>query len=688
MFDVSVAYDEPSDEQDRRDLAEQPIRIDTDMLAGLVAGEEEYGKALSGLLFGHPMVRTIYDRAVGSVSARGIPLHLRLLLDPRAPMRYHSVRWESVRDPATGNPVTTQPNLFFSRYLSNLDWRPFRPTRWDRLKALVVVADPSDLGSKRRVGRPDVPLHPIDRPAELDRARRALADRMDVVELAAPGEATLKKIMAALDEGIDVLYLVCHGGLVDGHQPRLYLEDEAGLTDVVDAGLLANRLSELDHPPTIAVLCSCQSAGAGDEEMASDAGALSAAGPRLSGAGVAAVVAMQGDISMATAEVFFPAFFEELVRRRGVVDQAMAAARGAIRHRERDWWMPVLFTRLRRGRAWYQPEFGDDNDLTFRAVTTQILMKSCTPIIGSGVAGEGILPSREELAAAWAERWLMPIAGQNRVDLAKVAQYLSVYLAAGQPRTELRHHLRTALTEKYGEAALPSLQEATTLGPMIRAAGEQHRRQAQDSDPYVALAALRLPIYITTSWNELLEDAIRAAGREPDSQYFDWHEKRQRRVRRQSDAEPDPDREPDPEHPLVYHLFGSIDDESSLVIGEDDYFSWMKSWIKRVDKDPSIPDSVANALTDSTLLFLGYRLDDWEFRVLFQGIKSFEGLRLREKVHVGVQVSPETNVIEPESAQDYLKRYFDEDKVHVYWGTCQAFLTDLSRRMQIRRRDG
>lgn len=674
-FDVSVAYDDPLDSMDRRDFVEEPICIDTNLLSGLVAEEEEYGKALSGLLFGNPKLRSFFDRAWGTTNASSspIPLHLRLLIDPRAPQRYHSVRWESMRDPNTAVRIATQPSLYFSRYLSTIDWRPVRPPPWHRLKALLVVANPSDLANKTRVGRPTVPLHPINVKSELERAQWALKG-MDVIELAAPKEATLKKVMAALNEGIDALYLVCHGGLVEGQQPRLYLENDDGLTDVVDAGLLADRISELDHPPTIAVLCSCQSAGPGDEAMTSDAGALSAAGPRLSGAGVAAVVAMQGDISMRTAEVFLPAFFEEL-GKRGVVDRAMAFARRAVRDRERDWWMPVLFTRLRHGRAWYQPEFGEANDQTFRAVIDNIQELICTPVIGSGVAGEGILPSRESLADSWAERWLMPIAGQNRADLAKVAQYLSVRTAPDQPRTEVRRQMRTALLKQYGERLPADVRLIKDLGALIRAVGKQRRQQMPDEDPFIALAAMRLPIYITTSWTSLLEDAITEAGGEPDVQYFDWQEKRH------DEKAID---EPDPDHPLVYHLFGSIDEPSSLVVTEDDYFAWLTEWIKRVDNDDSIPDSVRIALTRRSLLFLGYRLDDWEFRVLFQSIKSFEGVRLSKAVHVGVQVSPENNVIEPEAAQDYLQKYFNEDRVNVYFGTCQAFLADLSQRMRMR----
>ena len=54
---------------------------------------------------------------------------------------------------------------------------------------------------------------------------------------------------------------------------------------------------------------------------------------------------------------------------------------------------------------------------------------------------------------------------------------------------------------------------------------------------------------------------------------------------------------------------------------------------------------------------LGYELDDWDFRVLFQGIKSFGGnVLMRKRPHVGVQLSPEMQSIEPESAQEYSSR--------------------------------
>ena len=674
-FDVGLAYDDPSDPQDRRDYVDEPLTIDTTLLAGLVAEHEEYGKAVGAVLLNMPKVRSFYHKALATAADREIPLHLRLLIDPRAPLRYHAIRWEAMRDPDEGFRIATRHNLLLSRYLSTPDWRPVRSPPWHRLKALVAIANPSNLSEKTRVGMPEVPLESVDVKGEADRARTALAD-MDVLELAQPGNATIKRIIAALREGVDVFYLVCHGGMA-GDEPRLYLEDEQGRAEVVDGRILAHAIAELDRPPTVAVLCSCQSAGKGDDAMTSDAGALSSIGPRLAGAGVAAVVAMQGNITMRTASIFLPAFFAEL-RKHGVVDRAMAVARSGVSDRERDWWMPVLFTRLKLGRAWYRPEFGESGDDSFRSLINSVLAGGglCTPVIGSGVASESILPSREELAANWTDQWLMPIAPQNRSDLAKVAQYLSVRTAPRQAQTEVGLYLGSELRRKFAAELPKALRQSEDVDQLIRIVGEQHRLRAAEKDPYTILASLRLPIYVTTSWTSLLEDAIRAAGRQPIVQHFNWH-------RRRHDEEDV--LEPTREHPLVYHLFGRLDDVASLVVTEDHYFAWLTEWIKRVDKDESIPRCVATALTDRSLLFLGYRLDDWEFRVLFQSINSFAGsVLLKENLHVGVQVSPENTAIEPEAAQDYLARYFGKHSVSIYWGTCQAFLMDLASRMRVR----
>jgi hypothetical protein len=666
QFDVSLAYDDPSSPADRRDLVRDPVVIDTDALALLTDDNDAYGAELSRMLFAPDEVRTFYAQARAVADARGIPMHLRLLVSPRAPRRFQTLRWESLRDPVDGQPIATRRNVLLSRYLSSGDWSNVAPPPRHDLRALVVIANPSDLANFRPAGRA---LPPVDVEDEQHRARTALAG-MQAVVLAAGGSATLAAITDALEQDVDVLYLVCHGALV-GDEPRLFLEQPDGTTDPVDGAKLAKQVAGLSHRPTLAVLCSCQSAGNGEQAWTTDEGALSALGPRLAAAGVAAVIGMQGNVTMRTAGRFLSDFFSELAVD-GVVDRAVAVARAAIRE-EPDWWVPVLFSRLRSGRTYYQPAFAEGGDWTFAALVSQIGDRACTPVLGSTIA-EALLPSRETIARHWADRWQMPIARHARGDLAKVAQYLRVRTSPETPRTELRRFVLTEFRERLSGQVPEELFRPERLPELVHEITRQSQ-QGSGPNPYQILAGLDLPVYVTTAWTGLLEYALVEAGKQPIVRSFPWQADR--------DVEGplvfDPN---DRDRPLVYHLFGRIEDLESVVLTEDDYFAWMTAWISRGDL---IPNAIRAALTSRSLLFLGYGLYDWEFRVLFHGIKSFPGsFRLRNFLHVGVQLRPEDNQdIDPEAAQDYLESYFTEDRMHIYWGQSQRFLEEVQRRMKV-----
>ena len=113
------------------------------------------------------------------------------------------------------------------------------------------------------------------------------------------------------------------------------------------------------------------------------------------------------------------------------------------------------------------------------------------------------------------------------------------------------------------------------------------------------------------------------------------------------------------------------------MLSEDDYFVWLQSWMKQVDKGVGIPDYVKPPLMDHSLVFLGYGFDDWEFRMIFQAIKSFEGAYRPFSRHVGVQFQPGNLRVEPEAAQEYLEDYLGADHLDVYWGSCREFLEEL-----------
>jgi hypothetical protein len=647
-----------------------PIKLDFPTLQRLVADPTAYGQALFSMLFRQDDVGPFYRNAVARSQENDLTLHLRLHIS--GPARYNAVRWETLRDPHTELPLATDARIVMSRYLSSLDWRAVPAREKRELRALIVVAGPTNLVTHRPNGRV---LSDVDVDREESLARSALAEVAYVGSLVG-AEASLERLLDEVEDGIDVLYLVCHGAVVDDI-PILYLENPDRTAQRVDGRRLSQSLVMLEHRPSIVMLSSCQSAGRGDEIWTGDDGELSALGPELAAAGVASVIAMQGDVSVASAQAFSQTFFSEN-ERHGVVDRAMAAARRTIESRP-DWWTPVLYSRLRSGRPYYNPEFTERADVTWENLRSQLATRNVLPVLGPGLA-DSILGSRQDIARRWVERWQMPLMPHTRTDLAQVAQYLRVQNDIGMVRAQLLEHLEKEVQRRVSRAAegdpfydLPD--NLASADDVIREVGKR-QRQLDDRNIYSSLAQLDVNIYVTTAWTDLLQDALREAGREPTTRAFAWNELN------------DPDalagyETPTVDKPLVYHLFGRLDNNErrTIVLTEDDYFGWYSAWLIR--RNHEVPPDVRRALVQRSLLFLGFQLDQWDFRVVFHSIKSFEGSGLmKENRHVGVQLSPDNQLIDPEAAQEYLESYFGTDNVNIFWGKAKDFLAELLSRMR------
>lgn len=132
--------------------------------------------------------------------------------------------------------------------------------------------------------------------------------------------------------------------------------------------------------------------------------------------------------------------------------------------------------------------------------------------------------------------------------------------------------------------------------------------------------------------------------------------------------------------PLIYHAFGALGPSShdGLVLTEDDYFDYL---IKTAE-DNLIPDEVQSGLADNPLLFLGFRLTDWHFRVLFRLMMSLPGRdRLKNYCHVAVQLDPDLQTMaDAERATVYLAYYFGkEPNIDIFWGSSEEFPTAARR---------
>jgi len=635
--------------------------FDTARLNEVLNDVDEYGARLTQALFADPGIQSSFETAYALAAADQLPLRLRLQIDAGAP-ELHELRWETVRD-LHGSSLATSEQILLSRYLRSPDWRSVRLQPESQLRALVMIASPTGLDQYSPEG---AALQPLDVPGELERATQALGE-IAVTSLASHGAARLDALTRELRRGYDVVYLVCHGALVNGH-PRLYLENEIGNVAGVNGSELIQELAQLRQLPSLVVLASCESAGSGAS------GALAAIGPLLARVGVPSVLAMQGKVSVQTAQAFMEQFFVEL-RRDGQLDRAVAVARAEVKARP-DAWMPVLFTRLSSGRLWSTPtEISDSRFRPWDALLNHIEAGQCTPVLGPGLI-EFLLGSPREVANRWADRYRFPMAPQDRQDLPQVAQFLAVELEdPGFPRTELRKYLQEEMRERYGDQ-LPEHLRGAQLDVLVHEVWKQ-RREHDPMEPHHVLASLPLPIYLSTNPVDILATALSAVDKKPRVELCCWNDEIE-----WSSARGREDR-PDEQRPLVYHLFGQMMRPESLVLTEDDYFDYLIGVTKRADL---IPPPVVRAWNENVLLFLGFPVDSWSFRVLFRSIMNQEGrARGRKKPHVAVQIDPaEGGSVDPLRARQYLERYFQGEHVNIYWGSTEEFIRELWMRWQQR----
>lgn len=685
-------------------------RFDLPKLASLEWNEPAYGLELTNSLFGDTAVSEGFDefRTVAFSRSPDDSLRLRLYVAPGAP-ELATLRWETLRDPKDKTRrLLTHQNIFFSRFMSGSDWRPvqLRPKR--SLRALVVIASPSDLGPQPGSEGGWSDLAPLDVEAERLFAETNLREFHPTV--LGRGEATLSKIFNELRSEFDVLYLICHGALDSDGNPWIVLEDDMGKALHVPGHDFAARLGDLKHRPRLVVFASCQSggvghavvtpspAGSGDAAEAltsppgevkatSDGeGALPALGPRLMRVGIPAVLAMQGRVLMSTVAKFMPVFFDEL-RKDGLIDSAMTVARGAVRDQP-DGWAPVLFMRLLSGRIWYVPGFStlEEDEEYWPALLTRIKNQTCTPIIGSGLL-EPLVRSTREIARHWAEAHHFPMFPSDQEDLPQVAQYLSVI----HEDYYLRKTFVTELLERLGhpEAAGAEDDEPSErrLRKALSAAGRK-LREANEDEPHRVLASLRCPLYITTNPDDLLADALRAVEKTPQVELCRWRPGLAwppSVFNGEGEAAEDEEEgyRPTVGRPLVYHLFGHLRLLNSLVLTEDNYFDYLIGVSRRGKEDP-IPSYVSSQLVQTALLFVGFKIDDWDFRVFFRSLRNRQSRLLSERIkHVAVQIDPEADrFLDPARARRYLQKYFVGADIYVYWGSTEDFLTDLRVRWE------
>jgi len=124
-----------------------------------------------------------------------------------------------------------------------------------------------------------------------------------------------------------------------------------------------------------------------------------------------------------------------------------------------------------------------------------------------------------------------------------------------------------------------------------------------------ALAELDFARVITTNYDQLLEAALRSAGKDPRVSVYTPKLEATRDF-------------PNPtvESPVVFKIHGDIDREESIVVTDEDYIKFLLRMSNKEPYDP-VPLKLKADLTEWTTLFVGYSLLDYNLRLLFQALR-------------------------------------------------------------------
>lgn len=194
--------------------------------------------------------------------------------------------------------------------------------------------------------------------------------------------------------------------------------------------------------------------------------------------------------------------------------------------------------------------------------------------------------------------------------------------------------------------------------------------------PYALLADLNLKIYVTTNYDLLIEKALISKGKNPVSEFCRWNDKLSEIPPRSK-----PRYKPDQDNPLVFHLQGDIHTPESMVLTEKDYFDFIIN-LNKEEERKMLPNFIRQEIPWSSLLFLGYKLQDINFRTIFQGALSLLE-RNRSATSVAVQIPPNMDNDKKKVVLNYLNQYTKKIfEVYAYWGNITDFVTDFRQRWE------
>jgi hypothetical protein len=291
------------------------------------------------------------------------------------------------------------------------------------------------------------------------------------------------------------------------------------------------------------------------------------------------------------------------------------------------------------------------DDKSWATLVDSIRAGTCTPFLGAGVASPH-LPIGSDLSSRLAKQYEYPLADPG--NLSRVSQYIAtmwedpVY-AKRQVLKEIEAQQLKYLDDNDGAAP-----------PNFR-----------------MLAKLDCKIFVTTNYDRFLEIGLKAARKDPVTESCRWTSSLWR------DLGPYPRHTASVREPIIFHLHGQASQPQSILVTESDYVEFTVSLALKTDQDDPIWPPVLPSLANN-LLFIGYSLQDWNFRVLMQYLLRLSRVvRSAQPASWSIQLAD--TKMDPDQrrrAEEYLNKYQHVNSaIQVEWSDANEFLEMLIEKL-------
>ncbi len=218
----------------------------------------------------------------------------------------------------------------------------------------------------------------------------------------------------------------------------------------------------------------------------------------------------------------------------------------------------------------------------------------CILFLGAGAH----YPPPEGSPYAYPEAQRPPLGRKLSETLAEKCGYTNHFPADSTGNLQRVSLYYEVMNEKHRNGLVNEIKEAVFIGK-------------KPSPVLCGLARLNFPLVITTNYDQLFEDALRAAGKAPLVSVYNKYG---------SEPTRDYPGNLDSGQPFVVKIHGDVQSPESIVVTDEDYIQFV---LRMSDKEAfnPVPLTFRFFFTKWPTLFVGYSLLDYNLRLLFKTLR-------------------------------------------------------------------